>query len=85
MAKAPRAMNNNCPADNNADLSNTVEEIMARMTTVESQVKAQSEEIQTLRAKNEEFKTDKAKQEEGNDKLESVLMNSRPNTKSARP
>jgi len=36
--------------------------MMARLTTGESQFKAQSEEIRTLKAENEEFKTYKAKQ-----------------------
>jgi len=85
-------MNDDHPTDNIVDLENTVKEMMARLTTVESQSKAQSEEMRTLRAEKEEFKTDKAKQEEKdtkqeerNDNLSLVLTNLRPKTKSKRP
>ena len=63
-------MNDDHPTDNIVDLENTVKEMMARLTTVESQCKAQSEEMRTLRAEKEEFKTDKAKQEEKDTKQE---------------
>jgi len=49
-------MNDVSPAHNNADLANTVKEMMARHTTFESQLKAQSEELRTLRVKNENLK-----------------------------
>jgi len=57
-------MSDNCPADNNADLANTVKEMMALLTTVEIQLKAQSEEIPTPRTENEKLKSCRAKQEE---------------------
>jgi len=50
-------MSDNSPADNNADPANTLKEMMARHTTFERQLEAQSKEILTLRAENEEFKT----------------------------
>ena len=56
-------MSDNSPADNTADLANTVKEMLARLTTVESQLKAQSEEMRTLRAEKGELKANRTKQE----------------------
>jgi len=56
-------MCDNCPADNNTDLANTVKETTTCLTTVESQLKAQSEDILTLRAEREGHKAGKVNQD----------------------
>jgi len=45
-------MSNNCPADNNLDLTNTVREMMARLTTVEGHLEAQTKINDKLQAEN---------------------------------
>ena len=48
-------MNDDRPTDNIADLSKTLKEALSRLTTAESKIDAQSEEILTLKAKNEDL------------------------------
>ena len=71
-------MSNNWPTDYTADLTNTVKEMTAHLTTVGSQLEAQTKINDKLQAENGEFKAGKAKyeekniqQEERSDKLES--------------
>ena len=56
-------MTDNCPADKYADLANTVKDMMARLTTVQSQIEFQTKINDKVQAGNKEFKTRKAKQE----------------------
>jgi len=57
-------MSDNCPADNNADLTNTVKEMMTPLTTVKRQFEAQTKINNTLQAENVELQAGKAKREE---------------------
>jgi len=73
-------MSDNCPADNNADLTNTVKDTMAHLTTVESHLEVQTKINNKLQAENYYLKTGMAKQEEKdikhkerNDKLGSLV------------
>ena len=70
-------MNHVSPADNNVDLANTVKDMMARLTTIESHLEAQTKVNDKLQAENVELKAKQeekdVKQEERNDKLESSV------------